>query len=211
MTWYHLHNDINHYPGRWWSGGCLHGDRLALILGTRKYLLNIGITWDIEAKDHLFAQVGPNQGLNGEGKGWSPPRVVEEQVKGEYVSFLAVLWYLWWFISWYDSSSSQAQPNGQSRRLWRLLLPRHKQAWHCFGRNSYSCGGLISSSWINSLYFPDIIHNTQPQDPVWVSSAEGLHPNTFTLQWDTVSLTPVSGWEVEVRSDSWHYSVLYIV
>ena len=82
LTWYYLHYDINHYPGRWWSGGCVHGDRLALILGTRKYLLNIGITWDIEAKDHLFAQVGPNQGLNGEGKGWSQPWAAGKEGKG---------------------------------------------------------------------------------------------------------------------------------
>ena len=58
----------------------------------------------------------------------------------------------------------------------------------------------VEVSSLNAFHFhfcPDIIYD-QPQEPVWISSAEGALPNFFTLQWDTISLTPVTGWEVEV-------------
>ena len=49
--------------------------------------------------------------------------------------------------------------------------------------------------------------SSQPQEPLWISGAEGELPNTFTLQWDTISLAPISAWEVQVGSYSqiiWH-------
>jgi len=41
----------------------------------------------------------------------------------------------------------------------------------------------------------------EPQEPVWMSSAEGALPNSFTLRWDTFSLTPVTGWQVQVGEE----------
>ena len=49
-----------------------------------------------------------------------------------FISSLFVSLALW---------SLQAHPYGESRRLWRLLLPRNQQAWQRTSRNSNSCRG----------------------------------------------------------------------
>jgi len=41
----------------------------------------------------------------------------------------------------------------------------------------------------------------EPQEPLWISGAEGELPNAFTLQWETISLTPISAWEVQVGEE----------
>ena len=68
-----------------------------------------------------------------------------------------------------DFCPSQTHPYGETGRLWRLLLPRYKQAWHCKSRNSNSCRGEIHIILYSqgALYTPPLpeIHPSNPICP----------------------------------------------